>query len=138
MVALRAPAFSAEGARWITGGSTYTIWHVLHEEGLSWQKDRIPQPGRHWSPEGEPVRYPHEYIHGGTAKLLTLFHPATGEVRVKGAENAGNAVLLHPWLKEQLSEILTELPPRWIVHPKKSRAVEVLARRTHGSLHALA
>lgn len=27
---------------------------------------------------------PHEYIRGGTAKLLALFRPANGKVRAKG------------------------------------------------------
>jgi hypothetical protein len=43
----------------------------------------IPYPGSCWQPEGRPARYPHEYIRNNTAKLLTLFHPTTGEVRVK-------------------------------------------------------
>ncbi len=70
----------------------------------------IPQPGASWQPEGEPARQPHEYIRGGTAKLLTLFRPATGQVRAKPVEQATNAVL-HPWLMEELSQILAELPP---------------------------
>jgi hypothetical protein len=32
-------------------------------------------------PVGYPAHYPHEDVRGGTAKLLTLFRPATGEVR---------------------------------------------------------
>src|SRR5438128_7495165 len=44
----------------------------------------IPQPGIHWQPVGRPARYPHEHVRHGTAKMLTLFHPATGQVRVKG------------------------------------------------------
>ena len=32
----------------------------------------IPQPGQSWQPEGKPRRQPHEYLRGGTAKLLTL------------------------------------------------------------------
>jgi hypothetical protein len=44
----------------------------------------IPHPGSSWQPVGQPARYPHEYVRGGTAKRLTLFHPATGQVRVKG------------------------------------------------------
>lgn len=71
----------------------------------------IPQPGSHWAPEGEPERVPHEYIRGGTAKIMTLFHPATGEVRLRGVENVTNAVL-HPWIKEQISQILASLPER--------------------------
>lgn len=31
------------------------------------------------------ARYPHEHIRHGTARLLTLFHPASGQVRVKGS-----------------------------------------------------
>lgn len=33
----------------------------------------IPQPGASWRPVGSPARQPHEYIRGGTAKLLTRF-----------------------------------------------------------------
>jgi hypothetical protein len=70
----------------------------------------IPQPGRSWQPAGVPARYPHEYIRGGTAKLLTLFHPATGQVRVKGITRSPNTVL-HPWLQEELTVIVAGLPP---------------------------
>ena len=69
-----------------------------------------PYPGSSWHPKGEPERQLHEYIRNGTAKLLTLFHPATGEVRVKGVTSSANAIL-HPWLKEELSQILETLPP---------------------------
>lgn len=69
----------------------------------------IPQPGAGWAPEGDPVRHPHEYVRGGTAKLLTLFRPATGEVRASGVTSAPNTVL-HPWLQEELSQILQTLP----------------------------
>jgi hypothetical protein len=48
-------------------------------------------------------------VRGGTAKLLTLFHPASGEVRGKGVTTAANAVL-HPWLQEELTQILATLP----------------------------
>jgi hypothetical protein len=47
-------------------------------------------------------------VRAGTAKLLTLFRPATGEVRAKGVLSAPNAVL-HPWLQEQLQTILAQL-----------------------------
>ena len=70
----------------------------------------IPQPGPSWRPEGEPAHRPHEYIRGGTAKLLTLFRPASGEVRAEPVEHATNAVL-HPWLKRELTAILAECPP---------------------------
>jgi hypothetical protein len=69
----------------------------------------IPQPGASWAPVGCPARQPHEYIRGGTAKLLTLFRPATGEVRAKGVTSAPNAVL-HPWLRDELTQVLATLP----------------------------
>ena len=58
---------------------------------------------------GRPARYPHEYIRNGTAKQLTLFHPATGELRLKGVLRTTNAVI-HPWLKEGVQAILDDLP----------------------------
>lgn len=70
----------------------------------------IPQPGQRWQPTGAPECYPHEYIRGGTAKLLTLFHPATGQVRVKGTTHSTNAVL-HPWLEAELGAVVATLPP---------------------------
>jgi hypothetical protein len=69
----------------------------------------IPYPGQSWRPEGEPARQPHEYLRDGTAKVLTLFHPADGRVRVKGVTACPNAVL-HPWLKRELAEILAAMP----------------------------
>jgi len=69
----------------------------------------VPYSGGSWEPQGEPARQSHEYVRNGTAKLLTLFRPATGEVRAKGVKNAPNAVL-HPWLQEELAAILASLP----------------------------
>src|SRR5437868_8839798 len=60
-----------------------------------------PQPGASWQLEGHPHLQPHEYLRDGGAKLMTLFRPASGEVRAKGVISVTNAVL-HPWLKEQL------------------------------------
>jgi DDE superfamily endonuclease len=68
-----------------------------------------PHPGQQWQPLGEPARYPHEYLRDGTAKQLTLFHPATGAVRVKGVEHSPN-VVLHAWLKAELAAIMDALP----------------------------
>lgn len=68
-----------------------------------------PYPGTSWAPRGQPVRQPHEYLRNGTAKLLTLFHPATGRVRVQGVTSSAN-VVLHPWLKAELRAILQSLP----------------------------
>src|SRR5438067_2079880 len=76
----------------------------------------IPQPGASWQPEGHPGLLPHEYERGGTAKLLTLFRPATGKIRAKGVVSVTNAVL-HPWLKEQLSAVLAEIEK---VHPAEA------------------
>jgi hypothetical protein len=69
----------------------------------------VPYPGESWQPEGQPVHQSHEYIRNGTAKMLTFFHPATGEARVKGVIQSTNAVL-HPWVKAQVEEILKTLP----------------------------
>jgi len=69
----------------------------------------IPQPGAGWRPVECPLRLPHEYIRGGTVKLLTLFRPATGEVRAKGVTHAPNTVL-HPWLQGELTQVLATLP----------------------------
>jgi hypothetical protein len=70
----------------------------------------IPQPGPSWQPTGDPAQQPHEYVRGGTAKLLTLFRPATGEVRAEPVASAPNAVL-HPWLERELTAILATCPP---------------------------
>jgi hypothetical protein len=84
--------------------------------GLSvWTQDEagpfqtIPYEGHSWCPEGQPKRQSHEYVRNGTAKLLTLFHPSNGEVRVKGVTSCPNTVL-HPWLQQELSDILAGLP----------------------------
>lgn len=69
----------------------------------------VPHPGSSWQPECEPARQPHEYLRDGTAKVLTLFHPADGQVRLEGVTTCPNTVL-HPWLKRELTEILAALP----------------------------
>jgi hypothetical protein len=69
----------------------------------------VPYPGRSWEPEGNPSRQPHEYFRDGTAKVLTLFHPADGQVRVEGVTTCPNTVL-HGWLKEELSAVLAAMP----------------------------
>jgi hypothetical protein len=77
----------------------------------------IPQPGASWQPEGQPARQPHEYVRGGTAKLLTLFRPATGEVRARGVTSTANTVL-HPWLQEELAQVLAALPEPEVTAPE--------------------
>jgi hypothetical protein len=69
----------------------------------------VPHPGPSWRPECEPARQPHEYLRDGTAKVLTLFHPADGQVRLEGVTTCPNAVL-HPWLRRELSAVLEGLP----------------------------
>ena len=81
----------------------------------------LPYPGFHWHAAGHPVRYPHEYSRDGTAKQLTLFHPASGEVRVKGVRSAPN-VILHPWLRAELTVILATLPEPEVLSPEENRA----------------
>ncbi len=81
----------------------------------------VPYPGGSWAPTGLPAHRPHGYVRNGTAKLLTLFHPATGEVRVKGVTSCTNAVL-HPWLQGELAAILAALPPAAPLDPAATRA----------------
>lgn len=84
--------------------------------GLSlWCQDQAgpfqtrPYLGASWQPEGQPAHQPHEYIRNGTAKLLTLFHPASGYLRAKGVTSSANSIL-HPWLKQELLAILATMP----------------------------
>ena len=69
----------------------------------------VPHPGRSWRPQNEPATQPHEYVRGGTAKILTLFQPATGQVRLQPVTRSTNAIV-HPWLKTTLTEIMAALP----------------------------
>lgn len=89
----------------------YTLGELV---GLStWCEDEagpyqaIPQPGASWAPTGQPATQAHEYFRGGTAKLLTLFRPATGEVRAAPVTQTTNAVL-HPWLEQELTAVLPD------------------------------
>ena len=89
-------------------------------EGEAGPFTTAPFPGQHGRPEGEPERYPHEYLRQGTAKHLTLFHPAGGAVGVKGVLRTTNAIK-HPWLEAQLTEILAALPGPTVLPPQESR-----------------
>jgi transposase len=81
-----------------------------------------PYPGASWQLEQHPKRYPHEYPRNGTAKMLTLFHPASGRVRVKGVTSTTNLVL-HGWLKQELTDILAHLPePALVLDAAAQRA----------------
>jgi len=82
----------------------------------------VPYPGGSWQPVGFPAHQPHEYVREGTAKLLTLFHPASGQVRVKGVTGCTNAVL-HLWLQEALSAVLAARPaPAAPLSPQEHQA----------------
>jgi DDE superfamily endonuclease len=105
---------SADGRK---KGAIEQAYRLAEAAGLAlWCQDEagpyqaIPRAGAGWAPVGEPARLPHEYVRGGTAKLLTLFRPATGELRAKGVTNATNATL-HPWLRAELTAVLATLPP---------------------------
>ncbi|MCC6444027.1 MAG: transposase [Armatimonadetes bacterium] len=69
----------------------------------------VPYTGPSWQPEGKAACQPHEYQRAGTVKLLTLLHPAEGQVRVKGTASCTNTIL-HGWLKAELTAILQTLP----------------------------
>ncbi len=107
--------------------AAYTLGERL---GLAvWGEDEAgpfqtrPYGGASWQPAGEPAHQPHEYQRAGTAKLLTLFHPADGQVRVSGVTSCTN-VVLHGWLKAELSAILAELPaPTRMLNREENRAV---------------
>ncbi len=79
-----------------------------------------PYVGASWQLVTNPAKQPHEYFRDGTAKLLTLFHPASGQVRVKGVTRTTNAVL-HPWLKGELLAILQTLPENPPLEVKANR-----------------
>jgi transposase len=69
----------------------------------------MPHSGSSWQPQGHPATQPHEYVRGGTPKILTLFHPATGRVHLEPVSSCTNPIL-HGWLKERLTAIVTVLP----------------------------
>jgi transposase len=119
-------------------------YQAIPQPGATWPPPAIPpagHPSRRPSlppaipPAGHPSRQPHEYVRGGTAKLLTRVRPATGDRRpatgdgrAKGVLSASNAVL-HPWLKDQLRQVLAERE----AHPLPVRAplpADPLLRRT--------
>lgn len=69
----------------------------------------MPHPGSSWRPTGQPATQPHEYVRGGTSKILTLLHPATGRVQIHSVGSCTNPVL-HGWLKERLAAVVAVLP----------------------------
>jgi hypothetical protein len=102
----------------------YTVGEKL---GLAvWTEDEagpfqtVPFACNSWQEDGLPLRQPSEYIRNGTAKLLTLFHPADGEVRAKGVRSCTN-VVLHEWLKCELSDIVASLAARPVLNEEANR-----------------
>ena len=81
-----------------------------------------PYAGQSWQEEGHPIKQAHEYMRDGVAKIMTLFHPASGKVCVKGVTSCTNAVL-HPWLQEQLTQILAALPEKKALDPETNRSL---------------
>src|SRR5262249_15505800 len=82
----------------------------------------VPYPGPSWEPQAHPPPPPPEYLRLGRVKLLTLFRPAPGEVRVKGVTSCPNAVL-HAWLKSAVDALLAPLPePTPLQDPSAQRA----------------
>lgn len=69
----------------------------------------VPHSGSSWQPHGHPATQPHDYVRGGTCKLLTLFQPATGQVHLQPVRHGTNPIL-HGWLKERLTRILAARP----------------------------
>ena len=84
----------------------------------------IAQAGQAWHEQGVPARMPHEYIRAGTAKLLTLFRPATGELYAKGVTSSANAVL-HPSLEGALTVLLEQHPVLPVLEETANRAAWV-------------
>jgi hypothetical protein len=69
----------------------------------------VPFAGNSWQEAGRPQCQASEYIRNDTAKMLTLFHPQDGQVRVKGVRRCTN-VVLHEWMKRELGDIVEHLP----------------------------
>ena len=95
---------------------------LVHRPGRAIPDDALP--GSVLAARGRAGSLPHEYLRDGTAKVLTLFHPADGRVRLHGVTSCPNAVL-HPWLKRELAAILAGMP--------EPEAVAAAAPRRRGS-----
>src|SRR4051794_1600869 len=50
-----------------------TAWAVGLVRGRGRPLPGVPHPGASWQPRDHPAQQPHEYIRGGTTKILTLF-----------------------------------------------------------------
>jgi hypothetical protein len=47
-------------------------FQAVPHSGVSWQPRE--HSGVSWQPREHPATQPHEYVRGGTTKILTLFH----------------------------------------------------------------
>jgi DDE superfamily endonuclease len=90
-----------------TVGATLGLATWCEDEAGPFQT--VPYAGVSWQLETKGRPLEHEYIRNGTAKLMTLFCPATGEVRVRGTRSCTNKVL-HHWMQEELLTTLAALP----------------------------
>jgi hypothetical protein len=84
----------------------------------------FPSLERHGNRKAIRPMPPHEYERGGTAKLLTLFRPATGALRAKGVLSAPNAVLHRLYQRATDREVLAEIEkklPRETLPPESQR-----------------
>lgn len=122
------PGRPGRDARSGRDGETGLIEQASTQRELpTWTRDEagpyqaIPQPGTPWRPATSPARSPHEHVRHGTARLLTLSHPASGQVRVKGVTGAANAAV-PPWLEAELTAILATLPAPPIQSDAERRA----------------
>jgi DDE superfamily endonuclease len=104
----------------------YTVGEQI---GLAvWTQDEagpfqtLPFAGNSWQEDGLPLRQPSEYIRNGTAKMLTLFHPKDGRLRANGVRSCTN-IVLHEWLKKELSEILEGLPAARVLDEEENRLI---------------
>jgi hypothetical protein len=64
----------------------------------------VPHPSVPWQPQGQPATQPHEYDRGGTTKILTLFHPATGQVQLRPAAR---------YIRRYVKASQLQVQPKW-------------------------
>jgi hypothetical protein len=81
----------------------------------------MPYPGSRWEPHTGQTGMPASPAleEWQSQADMSLLHPSTGEVRVKGVHNSCTNAVLHPWLKEHLRDILKTLPPPQPLSPRE-------------------
>ena len=72
----------------------FSVW--CEDEAGPYQT--VPYHSENWNIKTTAKKLPAEYTKNGTAKLLTLFHPASGKV-IKGATDSKN-ITIHSWMKQ--------------------------------------